>query len=223
MIPTYNLPPDFTPRSIQHSTNACVEDLGRQTGALIAEVCGAGAVCAARGDVVVQVRPNGVPYAKPVSLEIPLAIDSLRFPTFSSVLLELRPQFEKVCDAQLFPAPELWGPMNCSEELERQILAWTRGNCNMNVGYPWQEAHGFSAAFGGGACYLAIVSAYVQVPGYSRRSRDEYLQNAIAVLPPLLTMDLKKADLRQTCAVLFSDDKDFLDAVRFLHFTHLFV
>ena len=177
-------------------------------------MCGSEALCAAQGDVVVQVSLSGLPYSEPVSLQVPLAIDAEKFSTAAMVIEELQPQFEDVCRAQLFPAPASWGPTDCVKEFERQTFSWIRGNCNQNIGYPRQEAHGISASTGGRACNLAIVAAFVRVPGYSRKSRDEYLRNALELLPPLLS-DLDKTKSYQACAVLFSDDRDFLDKVGF--------
>jgi hypothetical protein len=185
-----------------------------QTTDYIADVCGAGISCIASGSIAVTVHSKGY-YVPPIDLQIPLAVDPERFPTVASVLSEVQPQFEKVCETQLFPSPELWGAFNCSQELQRQTLAWLRGNCNMNVGYPWQEAHGSNLAPEGGACDLAIVSAYVRIPGYSRRSREEYLQNALSALPSLLTAGGVHEYSHRTCAIMFSDDEDFLNAVSF--------
>lgn len=185
----------------------------RQATKCIADVCGIGISCAANGGIAVTINSKGLPYASPVDLVVPLAVDPVRFPTVASLLLEVEPQYEEVCSAQSYPSPEHWGPLNCSKDLVRQTVAWLRGNCNINIGYPWQQAHGSDLEPGGGACDLAIVSAYVQVPGYSRRSREEYLQNALRVLPSLLTMSGKHSISCRTCAVFFSDDEDFLNAV----------
>jgi len=94
------------------------------------------------------------------------------------------------------------------EEEERR--AWAHEAPESRAGFPAHSSHG--ASRGGGAqeppsCGVVVATAYVRVPAYARRGRGEYLANALAQLPPLLFAPRR-------CAVLFSDDGDFLDQVR---------
>ena len=123
----------------------------------------------------------------------------------------LRPQFRTLCASQQFKFTGKWGIDECTSDLDSQFETAIIGICgreHTRPGFPKHQAHGQTPGPEElSHCREIMVFAYVPIGGY--RSRDVYLSAAVSLIPRQLDFNRGKR-----CAVLFSDDKDFLDVVK---------
>lgn len=200
----------------------CVDSLVEQVNRGVTSFCGPSPVCKgpSGAKINLKVYPLGAPFAPPVTLSVSMStsVYSTDSSAFSVAVAQanegLRSHFQLAClqHEVLMPVPRLWGPHDCVDALMRQSLAWIRGQCDDHLGYPKHKPHA-SSSDGAGTCTLTIVTSYVRIPAYTRRSREEYLANALRELPKLLAFASTAPNqdpLDLPCVVLFSDDMSFL-------------